>query len=544
MQSCLGIYIQNNLIKYAKISKEHNKVKAEAYGVKFYDTDVEKTIEQIVKETYSYQVPISVNIEGEQYTYSNIFNLLKKQDLEKAINTEFEFFCSNNNKNKNTLEFRRLKAPNLEDRDKVRVIYTYINKTNLVERLQLFDKYKLTDMFAVPTIIPNINKTVIQDNCIIVNIEENTEITTVINGNVYKVDKIEQGMDGILKQIAEKENSTKRAYEICKNTTVYTKAGQNLKIEGNEYLDEIITSLLEIIEKVRETIRDSEVEKINNIYITGMGLIINNIDLLFQENFIDQKCEILVPYFIEKTNVKINIKDYIEVNSAIALAMQGLEQKKQELNFSDRGQTLQKIITVLTSDVRTSRLRIKSDKPKRTFKDVINAELDFAETSLLRIVTMILLVIILYIAMSEFLSSSINKKIAEAEKVTKASQAEIAKITQYTTLIDDRTAEYQRIVDSIDEANSEISDNFSSKNAIPNLLNKIMQNIPTGVQLLTLENPSGKSITITAQANKYDQLGYFKAVLEEEGILTNITTTKGAKQGGLINITITGELPY
>ena len=544
MQGCLGIYIQKNLIKYAKISKEHNKVKVDAYGVKFYDSDVEKTIEQIVKETYSYQVPISVNIEGEQYTYSNIFNLLKKQDLEKAISTEFEFFCNNNNKNKNTLEFRRLKAPNLEDRDKVRVIYTYIDKANLVERIQLFDRYKSTGMFAVPTIIPNINKTVIQDNCVIVNIEENTEITTVINGSVYKVDKIEQGMNGILKQIAEKENSVKRAYEICKNTTVYTKAGQNLKIEGNEYLDEIITSLLEIIEKVRENIRDSEVEEINNIYITGMGLIINNIDLLFQENFIDQKCEILVPYFIEKTNVKINIKDYIEVNSAIALAMQGLEPKNQETNFSDRGQTLQKILTVLTSDVKSSKLRVKSEKPKRTFKEVINAELDFAEITLLRVVTMLLLIIILYIAMSEFLSSAINKKIAEAEEVTKASEAEIAKITQYTTLIDDRTAEYQRIVDSIDEANSEISENFSSKNAIPNLLNKIMQNIPTGVQLLSLENASGKSIIITAQANKYDQLGYFKAVLEEEGILTNITTTKGTKQGDLINITITGELPY
>ena len=544
MQGCLGIYIQKNLIKYAKISKEHNKVKVETYGVKFYDSDLEKTIEQIVKETYSYQIPISVNIEGEQYTYSNIFNLLKKQDLEKAISTEFEFFCNNNNKNKNTLEFRRLKAPNLEDRDKVRVIYTYIDKANLVERIQLFDKYKSTGMFAVPTIIPNINKTVIQDNCVIVNIEENTEITTVINGSVYKVDKIEQGMNGILKQIAEKENSVKRAYEICKNTTVYTKAGQNLKIEGNEYLDEIITSLLEIIEKVRENIRDSEVEEINNIYITGMGLIINNIDLLFQENFIDQKCEILVPYFIEKTNVKINIKDYIEVNSAIALAMQGLEPKNQETNFSDRGQTLQKILTVLTSDIKSSKLRVKSEKPKRTFKEAINAELDFAETTLLRIVAMLLLIIILYIAMSEFLSSAINKKIAEAEEVTKASEAEIAKITQYTTLIDDRTAEYQRIVDSIDEANSEISENFSSKNAIPNLLNKIMQNIPTGVQLLSIENASGKSITITAQANKYDQLGYFKAVLEEEGILTNITTTKGTKQGDLINITITGELPY
>ena len=143
MQSCLGIYIQDNLIKYAKISKEHNKLKIEAYGVKFYDeADIEKTIEQIVKETFSYQIPISVNIGKENYTYANIFNLLKPQDVEKAISTEFEFFCNNNNKNKNTLEYRRLKTPNLDDRDKFRIIYTYIDKANIVELPISFIKWE------------------------------------------------------------------------------------------------------------------------------------------------------------------------------------------------------------------------------------------------------------------------------------------------------------------------------------------------------------------------------------------------------------------
>ena len=101
MQGCLGIYVQKNLIKYAKVSKDRNSFKVEAYGVKFYDGDIEKTIEQIVKETYSFQVPISINIDNEKYTYSNVFALLKAQDLEKAMDTEFEFFCNNNNQNKN-----------------------------------------------------------------------------------------------------------------------------------------------------------------------------------------------------------------------------------------------------------------------------------------------------------------------------------------------------------------------------------------------------------------------------------------------------------
>jgi len=542
MSSCLGIYIQDNLIKYAKVSKERNTIKVDAYGVKFYDSDIEKTIEQIVKETYSYQIPISVNIDKEQYTYSNVFNLLKPQDREKAIDTEFDFFCNNNNKNRNTIEFRKIKAPNAEDRDKVRVIYTYLDKVNVVERMQLFDSYKVNSIYPIATVIQAINKSVIQENCVIVNMEQKTEITTIINGSIYKVDKIDQGMGSILSSIAERENSIQKAYEICKNTTVYTKTGQNLKIEGNEYLDEIITNLLEIIENVKEVITKNEVE-INSIYISGMGLIINNIDLLFQENFIEKKCELLVPYFVEKTNVKINIKDYMEVNSAIALAMQAQETKEQEINFANKNRKLDNFVKTLKGNV-GKKGNNKNSTKKFSLKQAMHTQLDFIDKMLLRTVTMLLLLIALYITVTELLTDRTNEKIAETNKRIEATTAEIDSVTQYNKLIITRANEYQKLVDTIDEANNAISENYSSKNAIPNMLNKIMYNIPTGVQLLSIENQSGKKITITAQAEKYDQLGYFKAVLEEEGILTDITTTKGVKQDDKISITITGQLPY
>ena len=47
-----------------------------------------------------------------------------------------------------------------------------------------------------------------------------------------------------------------------------------------------------------------------------------------------------------------------------------------------------------------------------------------------------------------------------------------------------------------------------------------------------------------AQAEKYDQLGYFKTALVEEGILSNVTTTKGENVNGIITVTIKGDLPY
>lgn len=544
MQGCLGIYVQKNIIKYAKVSKDRSNLKIEAYGVKFYDGDIEKTIEQIVKETYSFQLPISINIGDEKYTYSNVFALLKAQDLEKAMDTEFEFFCNNNNLNKNALEYRKISSPSTEDRDKLRVVYSYVDKSSVVQTLQLLDKFKIHNVSPIAITIPNLNEALVQEDCLIVNLEEETEVTTIINGKIYSVDKIETGMGKILRFIEERENSIQRAYEVCKNTTVYTKSGQNLKVDGNEYLDDIITILFEIIDKIKETVVRNGVD-INSIYLTGMGLVINNIDLLFQENWIDKKCEILVPYFIEKTNVKINIKDYIEVNSAISLAIQGLDNKNQEINFDESKMTFQKFMTILTSDVgKGTKIKTKRPKQKLTAKDIANLELDFTDRILLTVVAGLLLVIILFIGVTEVLSRQINEKISVADNVISASQKEINKINQYTTMVNARTSEYQSLIDKIDSANSKVSEEYSSKNAIPNLLNKIMYAIPVGVQLLSIENQSGKDIVITAQAEKYDQLGYFKAALEEEGILTDIVSTKGVKQGDLISITITGKLPY
>ena len=61
MPSCLGLYIEHKLIKYAKVSIEKDKTKIENFGVEFYE-DISKTIEQIVEETASAKTPISINI--------------------------------------------------------------------------------------------------------------------------------------------------------------------------------------------------------------------------------------------------------------------------------------------------------------------------------------------------------------------------------------------------------------------------------------------------------------------------------------------------
>ena len=36
MASCLGLYIEENIIKYAKVSKDNDIIKIDSVGIKFY----------------------------------------------------------------------------------------------------------------------------------------------------------------------------------------------------------------------------------------------------------------------------------------------------------------------------------------------------------------------------------------------------------------------------------------------------------------------------------------------------------------------------
>lgn len=549
MSSCLGLYIENNVIKYAKVSKERDNIKVEAFGVKFYD-NIDETVKQIVNETFSYRIPISINIMDEKYTYSNLFSLLNKKDIDKAAKTEFEYFCNENGKNYNGLEYRNLLVPNLEDKDKLISIYAYADKSNIAGRLQLLSGFRVNNLSPLPLTIPNL----IRDNKknkVIVNIEKNTSVTFIINGQIYRVEIIDNGMQQILDNIITKENSYAKAYEICKNTTIYTSQGRNLQIEENEYMEDIMPILYKIVENLKEVIKNSTLD-IQEIYITGLAAVINNIDLYFQENFPDKKCEILSPFFINKSNLKLNIKDYIEVNSAISLGLQGLGIGHKEINFKTVG-TFEKLGEVLTMNIGQSSSKNKNSNSSNSnllskIKDMFSSDfkkaLDSIEINLIRVAVSIFIIIIVYAVFATVITSQINKKEDEIQGYITDAREQVSNVASNTKLVTERKGQYDELVEKINEANDKITESYAKKNAIPNFLTEIMFNIPKEVQLLSISNVTDKQVSIVAQSKEYEQLGYFIAKIKNEGILTDVTSTSGEKQGDYILVTITGNLPY
>lgn len=197
--------------------------------------------------------------------------------------------------------------------------------------MQYIEKYKLTDVLPMGMTIANIAKMEKNENILVVNMEEKTTITTITDKQIYNVETMDAGSGEILDKINRIENSMSKAYEICKNTTIYT-AEVVSTVEEQPYLQYIMPTLYQISQRVQEIILEAPM-KISKVYLTGSLALINNVDLYFQEGLSQAECEILKPNFLEQVLDKINIKDYIEVNSAIALAVQRLNDTLKGMNF-------------------------------------------------------------------------------------------------------------------------------------------------------------------------------------------------------------------
>ena len=546
MPSCLGLYVETNLIKYAKVTKDKDTLKVEAFGVKFYDK-IDEAINQIVSETFSYKSPISINMSEEAYEYFYFFNLLNKNDLKKAIETEFESFCKEKGYNRSALETRYTLVQDVQDKEKVKAIYITSNKAEINKKLQDTEGNNVSSILPLPMCIPNLLEIKEKENIVIVNMEEKTTLTTIIDGNIYSIDTIDDGVASILFNINEKENSYSKSYEICKNTTIYTMEGRELIQEDeNTYLEDIMPTLYNIVQKVKDNI-DSSTNKIDKIYLTGTGCIINNVDLYFDEFFDNISCEILKPYFISE-NVKINLKDYIEVNSAIALAMQGLGYGVKNINFrKENFMDKMKFSTGKKGEKnkkeKTSKKGIKMPSINLSFD--LKGKIDIIERWMIRGIAGIAIFMIIYTIITSFLKIQTSIKLQEVQSVIDDTNTQLSLIGNDTRDLNNLTSNYKRMVENFKNYNKEKEENLKIKNAIPLLLTRIMNVIPKGVVLTSIENTSDSHVIINCQSKDYDLLGFFKGSLIVDGILSpsTVTSTSGIKQNGIISVTIEGDMP-
>jgi len=238
----------------------------------------------------------------------------------------------------------------------------------------------------------------------------------------------------------------------------------------------------------------------------------------------------------------------MEVNSAISLALQGLDYGVKNINFkkssfSDKLPDLFKI--EVGNKKQKEQSDVKKEKSKFNIKFDFSEQLDATERWLLRTVIGFVSLILIYSGITMFLNNEIKTRGEQVEEVKIDTMQQISLIEQDIQSINTATNKYQEMKQNLEDLNSELTEINSTKNIIPNLLSNIMYYIPQGVTLTSIENTTGRHVVIYAESERYDLLGYFKGVIQTKGILTptSVISTSGVKQNNVVKIVIEGDMP-
>ena len=592
MPNCLGIYTENNIIKYAKLDSDKNgtSFKLASYGVRFSE-NTQETIEEIIGETNSANDELATSITSEKYELIDVFSRLNKKDIKELVTTGFADACASKGLIPSVMEMKFKLSKNTGDADKYKAICVATDKSDLANIFRDFSDKKITSLAPLGTSITNIlaNKG-IDDQVAIINIEDETVVTIIERGEIAEILSYPIGMKDVLPKLAEKYNSYSKAYEACKGVSAYIEDVYSLEDSDREILDLIIPMLYDLRGRIEKDLKP-HLPLINRIYLTGTGIIINNLDLYFHELFTDKTCQLLVPYFLPKDSN--NLKDIMEVNTAIALAFNGLGFNDQDTEFiSGSAATMmntellqkkfedikEKIfdfakskpgLKKLTNQFSSFSSKLPGAKKKKidiefndeivenTSDDATQPNIDIGdgegieqeekpkgftatEAWLARTAGAVLLTFALYSGASYYTNEVISEKSAEINKNKvdvnnwiNAAKSDAAKIDEQAGKYKVWKSELQELLGKVTTRTA----NFS----IPNFMSKLMFIIPENVQVTSIAVQDGR-VEMDAESGQYAQLGYFVSKLKLEKVLTDVDMSVISMDGN-IKIKVSGAMP-
>lgn len=530
MERCLGIYIGDKIIKYAKLRMDKNKnIDIEASNVKYVLGGIKEVIDEIINETNSQNTPIAINLLTERHENLEILKQISKNDISSMVELEIEDVANKLGLNNKLLLYKYDVQDSLTNRDNNRIRILYTDRTEIeqyskVEEFDVKGAYPLS--VAIKGLVPKEEK-----NYAVINIEERVTISIVLNNILTDTMVLEVGMKEVIESLAEQLGSYAKAYDMCKTINVYTE-DEN---PNNPEIEKIIEPILqEILREIEESIKPYR-GKFDKLFLSGMGVLFTNIDILF-EQYYGMKSEILKPSFTKGEIGIRNMAEIIESNSAISLANALLTASMEDVNFILQINKKQPKL----SNIKNVKLGVKLPQ-KISFSgdsaDVIQ-KLIFANLVAGTVLVGYVIFGSVYSAQTNKVKYNITKSIASIEE-------ESANVKTDVEYINKNKEQYKEVNDMVTDIVNKIQANqigdLRTYN-VANFMQKIMKFIPKNVQLVSIESNDNKHVTIQAKSSSYAALGYFVSQLKLEGIINNVKVNS-VSHGTEISVSIGGDLP-
>lgn len=582
MPSCLGIYTDKNVIKYAKITSNAERngtnYSLDAYGVKFFD-NIQTAVDEIVAEVGLDQDPLALTLSNEEYFIEQVFSNINKKDTLELVKSDYSEKTGTMFSDA-IMESRLKTSLNSGSLDKKLVMLIVASKGELANIRQNFGMYKIESISPLPISIKNlfVNQGIDEESAVI-NIEDRTTITVFHNSEINYIAELPVGANDIIAKLTEKYNSVSKAYDALKKVSIYSDEVYDLDDESKEILDTVVPIMYDIRQQ-SDDILTPFLKNIKKIYLSGTGAIVGNVDLYFKETFLDYECEILNPFFISKSSSNIN--DIVETNSAIALALDGVGMADTDLNFNSASKkaagitAAKEIVAKLNIKENVAKFKTQTTdffkklnapavKKKRKAKrnidfdtgliqgkdnDATDTEEVAADSNSLgrvdlgcRVLSMIgVVAFVFYIVTAIQTNNQLLAKDVDVKNEISKAEASISVANEDATYLNGAANEYVAIKDKLSALITKISQNSKITFDIPNFLSKLMFIMPSDVQVTSIDVDSTGDVTLNAQSGQYAQLGYLVSRLKLEGILEDVEMQVLSVDSN-IKILIKGVLP-
>ena len=537
MASCLGIYLDNNIVKYAKLSLDNGKtVNVQKYGLKFTGDNHDQVISQIILETESQNIPVVLNPIDDLYYTSHVYEQVKNNSyVSDIMKLEFEAWCEKNAKSPDKYSYVYFLSDYKNSENRRMALLNITLKDSINSEIRMVNS--LSQIMPAKPIVKRIVSDD-EENYILINIDTKLSITVVINKKIVEFKVYDFGMKQVLDDFTRNLGSYEKAFQACKQINVYTEGEST----NDPNLEQIIEPILQQILKECQVEVNKYAGSISKVFLTGVGTSFTNVDLLFSQ-FLDIKASIIKPFFIKDVTDVRYVSEIIEVTEAIVLAYEYLNPQFNEIRYLTSAKKINSKVNKMFA-AHTKIIKPKKSKEPKEVKEPQIEDETVNKIGYAAIATAVIL--ISYVVFGVVYSFSINRMVRNMEVKKQNIVSETANVNSDIDYVNKNMKEYKDINDEVENIKNKIEKNeigkFSTYN-VASLLQNIIRIIPQNVRLINITSNDNKNITITASSDEYEYLGYFFAQLKLEGVINNAKINK-VNNGETTTIEIGGDMPW